>query len=77
MFTPIAKLTTVHILLTIAVVQNWELHQMDVLNAFIYGDLPEEVYMQLPFLDICWLKIVLIVAFVSQEMVYPSFLLLF
>lgn len=47
-FAPVARLTSVRSLLAIAASQKWKLSQMDVKNAFLNGDLTEEVYMQPP-----------------------------
>ena len=44
-FAPIARLTSIQSLLVVAVVRHWPLFQMDVKNAFLNGDLLEEVYM--------------------------------
>ena len=47
-FAPVVKLTIVRTLLALAVVQNWETCQMDVTNAFMHGDLIEDVYKKFP-----------------------------
>lgn len=47
-FSPIVKLTTVCIVLSVVLHYNWYLCQLDVNNAFLRGDLDEEVYMAQP-----------------------------
>nr|GEW05211.1 integrase, catalytic core [Tanacetum cinerariifolium] len=47
-FTPVAKMMIVRVFLAIADAKQRELHQMDVHNAFLHGDIKEEVFMKLP-----------------------------
>ena len=44
-FSPVAKSVSIKIILSLAVVKGWFLRQMDVNNAFLHGDLLEDVYM--------------------------------
>ena len=47
-FAPVAKMTIVRIVMAINVSKGWLLHQMDVKNAFLHGDLKEEIFMSPP-----------------------------
>nr|GEX26173.1 hypothetical protein [Tanacetum cinerariifolium] len=47
-FAPIAKMVTVRSLLATVAVKGWFTCQMDVSNAFLYGNLSKEVYMKPP-----------------------------
>ncbi|CAL9009341.1 unnamed protein product, partial [Prunus brigantina] len=47
-FAPVAKMNTIRVLLSLAANLGWTLQQFDVKNAFLHGDLEEEVYMDMP-----------------------------
>ncbi|VVA40491.1 PREDICTED: Retrovirus-related Pol poly from, partial [Prunus dulcis] len=45
---PVVRHTTVRLVLSIAAMNQWKLRQLDVKNAFLHGDLEEEVFMKQP-----------------------------
>ncbi len=47
-YSPVAKMTTVRAIIVMATTKGWSLHQMDVKNVFLHGDLQEEMYMEQP-----------------------------
>ena len=47
-FSPVAKLTSVRLFISIVAPQQWMIHQLDIKNAFLHGDLEEEVYLEQP-----------------------------
>ena len=52
-FTPVVKFLTLRVLLALAASHDWEIHQMDVKNAYLNGKLTETIYMKQPpnFID--------------------------
>ena len=47
-FSRVAELTSIRLFISLATTHCWDLHQLDIKNAFLHGDLAEEVYMKQP-----------------------------
>ena len=47
-YPPVARITTIRVLIALASIYKLEIHQMDVKIAFLNGELDEEIYMQQP-----------------------------
>ena len=51
-FSPVAKMTSVRLLLYMATMRSWPLYQLDIKNTFLHGDLAEEIYIWSNRLDL-------------------------
>ena len=49
-FSPIVKMTTIRVILSIVATENLHLEQLDVKTAFLHGDLKEEIFMAQKYL---------------------------
>ena len=47
-FSPVVRFKTVHLIISMAALENWHMHGLDVCNAYLYGELDEEIYMEQP-----------------------------
>ena len=47
-FSPVVKASTIRVVFTLAVSRGWGIQQIDINNAFLNGDLQEEVFMVQP-----------------------------
>ena len=47
-FSPVAHFESLRLLLALAILEDWEIHQLDVKSAFLNGVLDKEIYMEQP-----------------------------
>jgi hypothetical protein len=51
-FSPVARFESLRLLLALAALEDWEIHQMDVKSTFLNGLLDEEIYMVTSDIDL-------------------------
>jgi len=44
----LAQASNIHVIISIAISNKWQIHQLDINNSFLYGDLAEDAFMQQP-----------------------------
>ena len=47
-FAPVARYTTIRLIIALVASQGWNLHQMDVKTVFLHDSIKEEVYVEQP-----------------------------
>jgi hypothetical protein len=47
-FSPVVRYETVRLICTLAALEKWHMSTLDVRNAYLYGELSEEIYMEQP-----------------------------
>lgn len=47
-FSPVTKMTTIRLVLSLALHFSWKIQQLDVKNAFPHGFIAEDIYMEQP-----------------------------
>ena len=45
-FSLVAKVTSIWLFISLVATHGWDPHQLDIKNAFLHGDLAEEVYVE-------------------------------
>ena len=79
-FAPVARYTSIRIIISLATVFGWKLHQMDVKTAFLNDEVEQEVYIEQPegFVihdkrsHVCKLKKALLTAYSAQGSTHVS-----